>query len=297
MLDPKQMHAFTVLAEHMHFGKTAKILGISQSTLSTQIRSLEEEIGGALINRSNRTMKLTVLGETFLTDAKNILALMECAKKNSSDILDGTVSSLRLGVDCGTVTSRIFDQILAEAHRRFPKLELSTMDNPPVSLLKELSAGRLDVVISNTFGLDIPKNVVSYTLANWKPMLVVSEKYQVTKANGELDIAAVSELPFIIFEHIDESPRVIEHIFSFRPKRIFRLPSVPLIASYVEQGMGAAIVPDADLSLFHPHTKVYPIPNGVMPVKMMRLNSSNSPTMIRFFRMLRELFLENKEAQ
>ena len=90
MFDPKQMQAFVVLAENMHFGKTAKVLGISQSTLSMQIRSLEEEIGGALINRSNRTMTLTTLGETFLTDAQNILAMMECAKKNTKDILDGT---------------------------------------------------------------------------------------------------------------------------------------------------------------------------------------------------------------
>lgn len=107
MFDPKQMQAFVVLAENMHFGKTAKVLGISQSTLSMQIRSLEEEIGGALINRSNRTMTLTTLGETFLTDAQNILAMMECAKKNTKDILDGTVSSLRLGVDRGTISSGI----------------------------------------------------------------------------------------------------------------------------------------------------------------------------------------------
>lgn len=56
MFDPKQMQAFVVLAENMHFGKTAKVLGISQSTLSMQIRSLEEEIGGALINRSNLSL-------------------------------------------------------------------------------------------------------------------------------------------------------------------------------------------------------------------------------------------------
>ena len=42
---------------------------------------------------------------------------------------------------------------------------------------------------------------------------------------------------------------MIEHVLSFHPKRVIRLPSIPLIASYVEQGIGAAIVPDADLKL------------------------------------------------
>ena len=80
-----------------------------------------------------------------------------------------------------------------------------------------------------------------------------------TKSDGSLDIDAISALPFIVFEHIDESPHVIEHVLSFHPKRVIRLPSIPLIASYVEQGIGAAIVPDADLKLFHEHTKVYPM--------------------------------------
>lgn len=290
MFDPKQMQAFVVLAQHMHFGKAAKALGISQSTLSTQIRALEEEIGGAIINRSNRTMTLTVLGETFLTDAQNILAMMECAKKNTSDILDGTVSSLRLGVDCGTITSGLFDRILAESTRRFPKLELNSMEDPPASLLKALSSGQLDMVVSNIFSLEIPKNIVSTPLASFRAMLLVSDRYTVTHEDGSLDIDAVSQLPFILFEHLDESPHVIERVLSFHPKRVIRLPSIPLIASYVEQGLGAAIVPEADLKIFRPHTRAYPIPDTQMTVHMMRLNSSNSPTVIRFSRMLRELF-------
>ncbi len=116
-----------------------------------------------------------------------------------------------------------------------------------------------------------------------------------TKSDGSLDIDAISALPFIVFEHIDESPHVIEHVLSFHPKRVIRLPSIPLIASYVEQGIGATIVPDADLKLFHEHTKVYPMPNSFMEARLMRMNSSNSPTMVRFWRMARELFPPKEE--
>ena len=124
---------------------------------------------------------------------------------------------------------------------------------------------------------------------------MVSDRYKVTREDGSLDTEAVSALPFIIFEHIDESPHVIEHVLSFHPKRVIRLPSIPLIASYVEQGIGAAIVPDADLKLFHEHTKVYPMPNSFMEARLMRMNSSNSPTMVRFWRMVRELFPPKEE--
>ena len=122
-----------------------------------------------------------------------------------------------------------------------------------------------------------------------------------TKSDGSLDIDAISALPFIVFEHIDESPHVIEHVLSFHPKRVIRLPSIPLIASYVEQGIGAAIVPDADLKLFHEHTKVYPMPNSFMEARLMRMNSSNSPTMVRFwressFRQKKNSFLKNAKT-
>ena len=68
MYDLKQLRAFTVLAESMHFGNAAVKLGITQSALSQSIRHLEEDVGAPLINRTNRTMALTPLGEAFLLD-------------------------------------------------------------------------------------------------------------------------------------------------------------------------------------------------------------------------------------
>ncbi len=293
MLDPKQMQAFVVLAEHMHFGRAAKALGISQSTLSTQIRTLEETIGGALINRSNRTMTLTALGETFLVDARNILAMMECALRNTSDVLDGTVSSLTIGVDTGGISSGLFVQILAQAREQFPRLELMSIEEPPATLLTELCSGHIDVVLSNTFSLDIPKNVVQHPIVNWRAVLVAHKSLSLTDQAGTLAIDAVSEQPFLLFEHQSASPHVIEHVFAFRPKRVLRLPSVRLIADYVEERIGVAVLPEADLKLLGPNTVAYPIDDVQMPVKLMRLNNSNSPTMIRFCHMVRTLFATN----
>lgn len=75
-----------------------EMLGISQPTLSQQIRMLEEAVGAPLINRSNRTMELTAVGRVFAEDAQQILTLMERAKRNAEDILSGEEAEVKLGV-------------------------------------------------------------------------------------------------------------------------------------------------------------------------------------------------------
>ncbi len=290
MLDPKQMQAFCTLAHHMHFGQAAKSLGVSQSTLSTQIRMLEEEIGGPLINRSNRTMTLTRLGETFLADAQNILSMMECAIKNTTDILDGSASTLRLGVCTGSINAGILGKVLEATHKNFPKLDLTSVEEPPATLMAELTAGHLDIVICNTFSLDLPKQIVSIPVTNWRATLIARKDYDLLLSDGKLDVSAVSKLPFFLFEHETISPHIVEHIFLFKPKFIKRLPSVRLIVEYVEQGLGAAIIPDVDSVMLDKNTACYPIPNAVMPVRAMRSVHSNSPMMIQFFHLLDCLF-------
>lgn len=293
MLDPKHLQAFVVLAQEMHFGRTAKRLGISQPTLSGQIRALEEEIGGAIINRSNRTMTLTVLGETFLADAQKILAMMECAKRNTADVLDGTVSSLRIGVCPGTISSGILRKVLTESRRRFPKLEVAAVEAPPATLLSDLTDGRIDLMIGILFSLEMPKNTVVLPIARCRGMLAVPADRTVTDADGRIDVNRVSEETFFLLENQRESPHVVEHVLSFRPQHVQRLPSARLIADYIACGLGVAVMPETDAALFDDAVRLLPIPDLQMPVGAVRLAESNSPTMIRFCRMLRELFGED----
>ena len=105
MFEPRHLKAYLALVKCMHFGRAAEMLGISQPTLSQQIRMLEEAVGAPLINRSNRTMELTPVGRVFAEDAQQILTLMERAKRNAEDILSGEEAEVKLGVCPGTISS------------------------------------------------------------------------------------------------------------------------------------------------------------------------------------------------
>ncbi len=72
-LPRRQLHAFVVVAEELHFGHAAARLGITQPPLSQQIRRLEDKVGHALFSREPGRVTLTPAGQELLPAARRAL--------------------------------------------------------------------------------------------------------------------------------------------------------------------------------------------------------------------------------
>lgn len=68
-----QLRTFTVLAQTQHFGKAADILGVSQPTVSNDVRNLERALGVVLFERSRAGSRLTAAGKALLDQAELVL--------------------------------------------------------------------------------------------------------------------------------------------------------------------------------------------------------------------------------
>ena len=80
-MNTDQLKSFIQVAENLNFARAAEILKITQSAVSRQIHSLEDELGAKLLHRTTRTVTLTPAGISFLEDAKNIMGRLKIAEQ------------------------------------------------------------------------------------------------------------------------------------------------------------------------------------------------------------------------
>ena len=76
-MELRQLRYFVAIAEEGSFSRAALRLHVSQPPLSTQIRSLETELGAPLLARTNRGVSLTASGQVFYEEVRTILARLE----------------------------------------------------------------------------------------------------------------------------------------------------------------------------------------------------------------------------
>ncbi|MEP3280468.1 MAG: hydrogen peroxide-inducible genes activator [Stappiaceae bacterium] len=143
----KHLRYFDALARHGHFGRAAEACAISQPALSLQIKDLESMLGAPLVERATRQIRMTTLGEEFLSRARKILIEVDELGALARTDEGPFKGLLRLGV-IPTVAPYLLPAIIRELADRFPDLELQPREAVTKSLIEDLQQSRLDLVIA-----------------------------------------------------------------------------------------------------------------------------------------------------
>ena len=139
----RDLRYLVALADHRHFGKAAAACFVSQPTLSTQIRKLEDELGVAVVERAPRKVMLTPAGRELAERARRIVDEVEQMKEAARRSRDPEAGSVRLGL-FPTLGPYLLPHVVPRIRARFPRLELLLVEEKSDVLLSRLREGRLD---------------------------------------------------------------------------------------------------------------------------------------------------------
>jgi len=142
----RDLKYLVALADHRHFGRAAAACFVSQPTLSTQIRKLEDELGVPLVERAPRKVMLTPAGHEAADRARRIVAEVEQMKEAARRSQDPEAGTVRLGI-FPTLAPYLLPHVIPRVRERFQQLELLLVEEKSDELLARLRAGRLDAAI------------------------------------------------------------------------------------------------------------------------------------------------------
>jgi DNA-binding transcriptional LysR family regulator len=148
-LDLDQLKTFVAIAESGSFTRAADVVHKTQSAVSMQMRRLEERIGKPIFSRDGRQSKLTEDGERLLGYARRIVRLShETIAAFDETELSGSV---RLGTP-DDYADRFLPEILARFARSNPRVEVSVVCEPSLTLMEMARGGDIDLAIVTACG-------------------------------------------------------------------------------------------------------------------------------------------------
>jgi len=142
----RDLHYLVALAEHRHFGRAAEASFVSQPTLSTQIKKLEDELGVALVERTPRKVLLTETGREIARRARGVLSEIDEIKAIAQRTRDPESGTLRLGI-FPTLGPYLLPHLVPLVRKHFPRLELLLVEEKTEQVIRMLREGSLDAGI------------------------------------------------------------------------------------------------------------------------------------------------------
>ncbi|MDE3188182.1 MAG: LysR family transcriptional regulator [Acidobacteriota bacterium] len=145
----QDLRYLVAVAEHRHFGRAAEACNVSQPTLSSQIRKLEEELGVTLLERTNKRVEMTPVGSRILMHAQHALDEARQMEQVARTARDPLVGPLKLGV-IPTLAPYLMPLILKPLQRDYPGLTIELWEDQTKALVDGLRNHRLDALLLAT---------------------------------------------------------------------------------------------------------------------------------------------------
>jgi len=243
MISFKQLRYFDLLATTRHFGRAANRAGVTQPALSMQIRALEKDLGGPLIERGPAGARLTVLGEQVAARTAKVLAGVRDIEELAF-AEGGTLSgALRLGI-IPSIAPFLLPSLLELAAERFPELRLSVRETITATLVDELTAGDLDAIVAS-LPLDHEDLEEAAAVEDRFLLAAPANSPHARRSPALADLISADELLLLEDGHcLRDQALAVCHAIDPARLRSFGATSFPTLLQLVAAGHGLTLLPE-----------------------------------------------------
>ncbi len=238
----RDLKYLVALADHKHFGHAAAACFVSQPTLSTQIRKLEDELGVPLVERAPRKVMLTPAGRDAAERARRIVAEVEQMKEAARRSQDPEAGTVRLGI-FPTLGPYLLPHVVPRIRQRFPQLELLLIEEKSDVLLSRLREGKLDAGI---LALPLQDDQLHTEFLFEEPFLLAVPESHPLARRDSLSLNELADQQLLLLEDghcLREQALDVCRISGANEKSEFRATSLETLRQMVAANVGITLLP------------------------------------------------------
>lgn len=240
------MRYVVAIAEEKNFTRAAARCFVVQSSLSHQIKALEQELGVTLFARSSRRVELTAAGEAFVAQARASLNAADRAVSEAAAANGQIRGSLTVGV-IPTVTTIDIPTALGQFHRTHPAVRIKLRGGGSDEFIAAINAGSMDLAVLGLPESTAPKGVKTRVLARERLVAVVSADHPLA-ARHRLRLEDLADEVFVDFP--EGTPGRVTSDLAFHAHGVgrdvaFEVMNPDLMLDLVRQGLVVALLSPA----------------------------------------------------
>ncbi|MCP1146809.1 LysR family transcriptional regulator [Lysinibacillus endophyticus] len=235
-MELRHLEYFLTLSKELHFTKAAEKLGITQPTLSHQIKMLEKEIGYALFNRVGKKVELTRVGEIVQQEALNIQDSLQSMSSQITALSKIEIGEIKIAVLPGEITDLV-STLCIQFNQLYPNIKviIETTDQVEKAVLQQNADFGIDFQLTSNDLLQVTK-------------LYDEEFYLISNKENEqpnISFSTALESPLILFPSVHQCRKLLNKTSTEIGKPlepIVETSSIQSILNLVRSGVGCSIV-------------------------------------------------------
>ncbi|GIO24129.1 LysR family transcriptional regulator [Oceanobacillus sp. J11TS1] len=236
------LQVFTTVVEQKNFSRAAKELHMSQPAVSQYIRTLEENLGAKLLERTNKYVRLTKAGEIVYHHAQEILGLYTKTQKLIDDLINKAQGPISIGASY-TFGEYVLPRIIAVLQKAHPNIQPTLTINNTTKIASLVTSNQLDIGIVEGHFRD--KQLIVEELAEDRMVIVASPLHELTLQENNLENRKLEQETWVVRETGSGTREATEKIFEqigISPLKKITFGSTQSVKEAVEAGLGISIL-------------------------------------------------------